>query len=130
MFKRLRFSSAAKVDLLDIQSASYRMFGAEQTALYKRLLGQAFRDIDADPERPGSQSRPDLGEGIRSYRVELSRQRSGTGIKGSRHVVIYVELTEQGIGVSRILHDSMVMERHIPPVHRAGPEAFGRDEEE
>lgn len=106
------------------------MFGAEQTAHYKRLLGQAFRDINADPERPGSQSRPDLGEGFRSYRVELSRQRSGTGIKSSRHVVIYVEFSEHGIWVSRILHDSMIMKPCIPPEHRAGPEAFARDEEE
>ena len=109
---------------------SVSMFGDEQADRYWSLLIQALTDIDIDPLRPGSQTRPELGDGFRSYRVDLSRPRSGTGVKSSRHVVIYVDLSENGIGVSRVLHDSMVMERHIPPEHRAGPEAFGRDEEE
>jgi hypothetical protein len=45
-------------------------------------------------------------------------------------VVIYVDLSEHGIGVSRVLHDYMVMSRHIPPEHRDGAGAFVRDEEE
>ena len=130
MFQRLRLSDAASEDLIWIQMQSVGMFGVDQADRYWSLLFQALSDIDIDPLRPGSQSRLDLGEGFRSYRVELSRHRSRTGVKSSRHVVIYVDFSEQGIGVSRILHDSMAMERYIPPEHRAGPEAFGRDEEE
>lgn len=130
MFKRLRFSIAAREDLLRIQSISYNMFGVDHALKYRKLLGQAFRDIESDPNRPGSQCRPDLGEGFRSYRVDLSRPRSGSSVKSSRHVIIYVDLSEHGIGVSRVLHDSMVMSRHIPPEHREGAGAFGRDEEE
>ena len=130
MFQRLGLSDAANEDLIWIQMQSVSMFGEGQADRYWGLLVQALSDIDIDPLRPGSQSRPDLGEGFRSYRVDLSRQRSGTGVKSSRHVVIYVDLSEQGVGVSRVLHDSMVMERHIPPEHRSGPEAFARDEEE
>ena len=130
MFQRLRFSDAANEDLIWIQMQSLSMFGDEQADRYWSLLIQALTDIDIDPLRPGSQTRPELGDGFRSYRVDLSRPRSGTGVKSSRHVVIYVDLSEHGIGVSRVLHDSMVMRRHIPPEHRVGPEAFGRDEEE
>lgn len=130
MSKRLRFSDEALEDLADIREYTVAFFGERQAERYEALLGQAFSDIEEDPYRPYSTARPDLGESFRIYRVELSRHRSGTGVKSSRHVVIYVDFSEQGIGVSRILHDSMVMERHIPPEHRAGPEAFGRDEEE
>ena len=130
MFQRLTFSDAANEDLIWIQMQSVSMFGEEQADRYWSLLIQALSDIDVDPLRPGSQPRPELGEGFRSYRVDLSRPRSGAGVKSSRHVVIYVDLSEHGVGVSRVLHDSMIMERHTPPEHRAGPEAFGRDEEE
>lgn len=106
------------------------MFGVDHALKYRKLLGQAFRDIEFDPNRPGSQCRPDLGEGFRSFRVDLSRPRSGSSVKSSRHVIIYVDLSEHGIGVSRVLHDSMVMSRHIPREHRDGAEAFLRDEEE
>lgn len=130
MSKRLRFSDAALEDLADIRQYTVAFFGARQAERYEVLLGQAFADIEEDPNRPYSKARPDLGDGFRSYRVELSRNRSRSGVKSSPHVVIYVEIMEYGIGVSRVLHDSMVMERHIPPEHRAGPEAFGHDEEE
>jgi toxin ParE1/3/4 len=128
--KRLKFSDAALEDLADIRGYTVAFFGARQAERYEVLLGQAFADIEEDPYRPYSKARLDLGDGFRSYRVELSRNRSGSGVKSSPHVVLYVELMEHGIGVSRVLHDSMVMQRHIPPEHREGPEAFGRDEEE
>ncbi len=80
MFQRLRFSDAANEDLIYIQMQSVSMFGEEQAERYWSLLIQALRDIDIDPLRPGSKSRPELGDGFRSYRVELSRPRSGTGV--------------------------------------------------
>lgn len=130
MFEHLRFSRAAKADLLHIRLESARMFGREQAIAYSALLRRALEDIDSEPMRPESQARPELGDGFRSYRVELSRRHSGTGVKRSRHVVVYIELPNGLFGVSRILHDSMVPLRHIPVLHRQGPIAFGLDEEE
>ena len=130
MFEHLRFSKAARADLLHMRLESARMFGREQSIAYSALLKQALEDIDAEPMRPESQTRPELGKGFRSYRIELSRRHSGTRVKRSRHVVVYVELPDGLFGVSRILHDSMVPRRHIPAIHRQGPIAFGRDEEE
>ena len=130
MFQRLKFSRAARQDLFDIELRSIGMFGAEQTVRYRRLIGQALEDIDVDPYRPGSKPRPDIGSNFRSYRVELSGKRSGAGVPSSRHVVIYVELSEDSVGVSRILHDSMVPALHIPESHRYGDEAFLSGEEE
>lgn len=130
MSRRLRFSDAALDDLADIREYTIAWFGSKQAERYEMLIGQAFADIEENPDRPNSKARPDLGSGFRTYRVELSRSRSGSGVKSSPHVVVYVDIAEHGIGVSRVLHDSMVMSRHIPPEYRDGAEAFLRDEEE
>ncbi|MBX3176337.1 MAG: type II toxin-antitoxin system RelE/ParE family toxin [Candidatus Hydrogenedentes bacterium] len=130
MYRRLKFSSAARQDLVAIQATSRRLFGPEQAVRYKLLIAQALRDIDDEPERPDSQARPVLGERFRSYRVELSRKRSGTGVKRSHHIIVYVSLSGDFVGVSRILHDAMLMEQHIPESHLYGDEAFLSDEEE
>lgn len=130
MFQRLKFSSSAREDLFDIEMRSRRLFGAAQTVRYRRLIGQALQDIDIEPDRPGSCPRPDIGPNFRSYRVELSARRGGVGAMRSRHIIIYVELSAESVGVSRILHDSMLMEQHIPERHRHGDEAFLSDEEE
>lgn len=81
---------------------------------YDTLLWQSLRDIRDDPDRPASQERPELGAQVRSYRIELSKERSGTGIKSPRHVVFYTLQFEDEVFVLRILHDRMKPDRHLP----------------
>ncbi len=40
---------------------------------YRTLLNQALRDLEADPERPGSRSHPGLVDGARLYQLSMSR---------------------------------------------------------
>ncbi|MCF6285916.1 MAG: type II toxin-antitoxin system RelE/ParE family toxin [Candidatus Hydrogenedentes bacterium] len=63
-------------------------------------------------ERRASSS-PELGAHVRSYRVALSKHRSGTGIKSPRHVVFYTLEYEGEILVLRILHDRMKPHNHV-----------------
>lgn len=130
MFHHLRFSESARTDLVQIRVNSVRLFGREQADIYQRLLVQAFHDIDEDPARLGCQDRPDLGEGFKSYRVDLSRNRSGTRVKRSHHVVLLVALSDGQWGVSRILHDAMIPALHILADHHHSEDAFLRNEEE
>ncbi len=60
MFKHLRFSEAARADLLHIRLESARLFGREQAIAYSALLRRALEDIDGEPMRPDSQARPEL----------------------------------------------------------------------
>ena len=65
MFEHLEFSKAARADLLHIRLESARLFGREQAIAYSALLRRALEDNDAEPMRPDSQRRPELGEGFR-----------------------------------------------------------------
>lgn len=76
---------------------------------------QALDDLRLDPERPSSIPRPDLGTGVRSYHIELSKYRSRTGIKSPRHVIIYTLRQADEVYVVRIIHDRMNL-RHQPLV--------------
>lgn len=88
-------------------------YDADQALKYQALLDQALDDLGLDPGRPSSIPRPDLGVGVRSYHIELSKHRSGTGIKSPRHVIIYTLRQADEVYVLRIIHDRMNL-RHQP----------------
>ena len=54
---------------------------------------QSLRDIEADPERPGSQERRELfAEGVRVYHLRFSRDRAGITrgiVQNPRHFLVY-----------------------------------------
>lgn len=120
MPKRLRLSNEADIDQLEIWVYTAEKFGIEQADRYKRLIGQALRDIARDPHRNGAVLRSEIAPDLYSYPIGLSATRSGTRIHQARHFVIYLILSEEEIGVSRILHDSMELSRHIPKAHLDG----------
>lgn len=64
-------------------------------------------DVRHDPQRPSSIARREIGPGVRSYHIDFSKQRSGTGIKSSRHVIVYALRFADEVYVLRILHDRM-----------------------
>lgn len=85
-----------------------------QADAYDTLIFQALRDIAENPEWSTSQEHPDLGTQVRSYRIALSKERSGTGIKKARHVLFYTLCYKELVYVVRILHDSMDPHKHLP----------------
>jgi toxin ParE1/3/4 len=89
------------------------------------LIRQSLRDIEANPERFGSASRPDLlGSGARTYHISFSRRRAGSpGVKEPRHFLLYRRKRDPKDGqdvveIARILHDSTDLARHLPPDYR------------
>jgi len=110
-----RLSAAAQADIIDILAWTHEHFGQSARKRYQSLLSTALRDIADEPGRPGSIERPELGDGVRSWHLRLSRERAGaqTGIvRRPRHFLIY-RIDNDRVVVSRVLHDAMELERHV-----------------
>lgn len=102
-----RLSAAAKQDIIDILAWSAERFGKAARQRYRALLRTAISDIASDPTRPGSKTRPELGDGIRSWHLSLSRRRSPVGsVRMPRHFLIY-RVGRDGVTIVRVLHDAM-----------------------
>jgi len=113
-----RLSASAQSDILDILAWSQEQFGDEARIRYEALIVAALRDVAAEPDRPGSIERPELGAAVRSWHLRLSRERARTttGIVGHpRHFLIYRE-EHDVVVVGRILHDAMELSHHLDPV--------------
>ncbi len=89
-------------------------YDVDQAVRYQMLLDQALDDVRIDPERPSSRPHPEWGAQVRSYRIALSKRRSGTGIKSPRHIVVYTLEYEDEVFVLRILHDRMEAQGYLP----------------
>ena len=119
---RLRLSAAAQADLTDILAWTHEQFGELARQRYQALLATALRDIAAEPERGGSAERPELGAGVRSWHLRLSRERARTAtgmVHRPRHVLIY-RVEDDTVLVGRVLHDAMELARHMDD-HALGP---------
>lgn len=113
----IRLSAAARTDIIDLLIHTERTFGTIARVRYEALLMQAIRDIAADPFRPGSAARPELGAGVLSYHLRFSRDRARTsagGVAKPRHRLIYRLVRPDVIGIGRVLHDAMEPQRHRP----------------
>jgi toxin ParE1/3/4 len=93
-------------------------FGRDAALRYEDLIIQALRDIESDSERPGSQDKGDLQNGVRSYHLSFSRERARNTlgiVLSPRHFVIYRRRDGQSaIEILRILHDGRDLQRHLP----------------
>lgn len=77
-------------------------------------------DVAADPARPGSRLRDEIGPGIRSWHLRASRDSAGKPpVRTPRHFLIH-RLDGDTVVVGRVLHGAM----DIPP--HVDDEAFGQ----
>lgn len=114
---RYRLSQAAQGDVLDILAWTHEQFGEAARLRYESLIVAALRDVAGQPDRPGSLARPELGAGVRSWHLRLSREHMNPGlgvVRRPRHFLVY--RTEPGlVVVGRVLHDAMEVARHMGP---------------
>ncbi len=114
---RYRLSAAAQGDVLAILAWTHEQFGEAARLRDESLIVAALRDVSSQPERPGSLARPELGAGVRSWHLRLSRDHLKTGVGGvrrPRHFLVY--RVEPGlVVVGRVLHDAMELARHLDP---------------
>jgi toxin ParE1/3/4 len=111
----VRLTDAAQSDIVEILAWSQLQFGEAARRRYERLIVIGLLDIAADPQRPGSLARPELGEGARSWHLRGSRERARDAdgiVQRPRHLLIY--RPRHGVVViGRILHDAMELERRL-----------------
>jgi len=106
----VRLAAQAELDFFEIITWTIENFGERQAETYAETLTLAIEALHDGPEQLGAKARDDIGPGIRTLHV--ARQgRSG------RHFVVFSEAKDQYIDVLRLLHDSMDLARHIPPVN-------------
>lgn len=117
MMAEVRLSAEAGADILDILTRTYADYGRDALLRYEFLIVTALSDV-ADPNRRrGVVARPELGAGVYSYHLRHSRDRARhpTGIvRRPRHFILFRHVLPELIGVGRILHDVMEVERHLP----------------
>jgi len=114
--RRIVLAPAARNDIREALLWSQERFGERAAARYRDLLRQAIRDIAADPARPGSQTRPGLARGVRTYHLFFSRTRARSdlgAVRQPRHFLVY-RSRETTIDVVRVLHDARELEQSLP----------------
>jgi len=112
---RYRLSTTAQADLIDLLAWTQRQFGDAARKRYEALLVTALRDISSQPDRSDSVERPELGDGVRSWHLHLSRERARTEtgiVRRPRHFLIY-RVEHDQVVVGRVLHDAMELARHL-----------------
>ena len=114
---RYRLSEAAQVDVIDILAWTHEQFGEAARLRYESLIVAALRDVAVQHDRPGSIARPELGAGVRSWHLRLSRGHVAAGggiVHRPRHFLVY-RVEPSLLVVGRVLHDAMELARHLEP---------------
>lgn len=110
-----RLTGLAKADIVTILAWTERQFGEVARARYATLITAALRDISSQPDRVGNILRPELGEGVRSWHLRLSRERARTAagiVRRPRHFLVY-RIDGGLVVVGRVLHDTMELAHHL-----------------
>ncbi len=117
---QVRVNDQARRDISAILKWTWDVFGERATIRYEALVAQALIDLASDPDRIGSQARPDiLVSGARIHHLSFSRSRvSGPSVKEPRHFIVYRKRGNGEIEVARILHDRRDFDTHIPDDYR------------
>jgi len=123
-----RLTPAAEAEIIEALLHSEAEFGRDARDRYEVLIFTAIADLAANPDRPGSRLRPELGRGIRSWHLRLSRERARTDtgiVKEPRHFIFY-RLKEGVVVIVRVLGDRQDAQRHFAKWRRreAGVTAY------
>ena len=127
--RHLLITDPARDDLAEIRRYTEERYGTAQWQAYEAVLKRAILDIKDDPHRPGSRDRSeDLhAPSMRSYHISLSAKRAGGQVRSPRHLILYFEPNQDTVAVSRVLHDSRDLDRHLPEEHRREGRDFKAD---
>lgn len=105
---RVRLGAAAELDFANILKWTAENFGPRQSRTYRDTLIRAIADLANGPDVAGSRTRDEIMRGLRT--LDVARH----GRRGS-HFLMYRVATQRTVEIVRILHDSMDLQRHIPP---------------
>src|SRR5262249_1590911 len=100
----------AKSDMVGILAWTCDNFGIQTMRRYANLIQTAIEGVAANPEVAGSDNRPELAKGCRTYHIFHSRKKAGARgdrIRNPRHFLLYRVTGSGAVEIGRILHDSM-----------------------
>src|SRR3954471_11813214 len=113
--RKYKYTSAADRDVKAVLAYTTSQFGVLQRRRYAELIDSAASMVGADPMRPGSVLRDDLGAGLRSFHIEFAARRRAA----AAHVLYYLQSTgdhgREGVIILRVLHERMDPTRHFSP---------------
>jgi len=119
-------SPAAERDIQAILAWTHEQFGAQGRLRYEALLVRAIHDVAENPQRTGSQARPEIAAAARTYHLWHSRDRvdpASDRVHRPRHFLLYRICRDGHVEIGRILHDRMDLARHLPAEY--GPRVPG-----
>ena len=107
----VRLSAAAEADFRQILRWTVDNFGSPQAKAYANTLSSALKALCAGPSIIGVKERPEIGINIGTLHVARN------GRKGRHFIMFRISDTHDSkeLDVLRFLHDSMDLERHLPP---------------
>ena len=114
---RYRLADVAQGDVLSILAWTHEQFGETARLRYESLIVAALRDVASQAGRAGSLARPELGAGVRSWHLRLSRDHVKPGVetvRRPRHLLV-CRAEPALVVVGRVLHDAMELARHLDP---------------
>lgn len=114
---RFRLSDAAQTDVINILAKTHEQLGEVARLRYESLIVAALRDVATHSDRPGSIARPELGAGVRTWHLRLSRHHAAAGagvVRRPRHFLVY-RLAPALLVVGRLLHDVMDLAHQVDP---------------
>ncbi|MFN3634367.1 MAG: type II toxin-antitoxin system RelE/ParE family toxin [Rhizobium rhizophilum] len=108
---RIVLTADAVTDRETIYRYTRDQFGPAQARRYDGFLDDAIASLALNPKRTGSKPRSEIAEGIRSLRLAIAG--NAPGQSRASHVILYFEHTGNRVVISRILHESMDLQRHV-----------------
>jgi toxin ParE1/3/4 len=117
-------SPAAERDIQAILAWTHEQFGVRGRLRYEALLVRAIHDVVENPQRTGSQARPEIAPSAWTYHLWHSRDRvepPGDRVHRPRHVLLYRIGKDGQVEIGRVLHDAMDLARHLPDEYRPRP---------
>lgn len=108
-------SDVAARDIETILEWTVENFGLDAELRYRRLITQALRDIEEEPNRLESRRLPGLPSATLSYHLYFSRERARSElgwVRRPRHSVLY-QVRGPVVVVLRLLHDEQDRSRKI-----------------
>jgi toxin ParE1/3/4 len=118
---RCAISAAAERDIHSILAWTHEHFGPQGRLRYEALLIRAILDVADDPQRAGSQIRPEIHPAARTYHLRHSRDRvepAGDRVRRPRHFLLYRVGDGGRVEVGRVLHERMDLPQHLPEEYR------------
>ena len=106
----VRYLPAAREDIKSAIKWSVQDFGAFAAHRYKRLLGVAISELEANPQLTHSYELRELQAGVRISHLKPSRNRAvvdGQIVKRPRLFILYKVIANDQLVIIRVLHERM-----------------------